>query len=295
MTTIPTITPLPTPVPQTTDPTDFASRADAFLTALPTMVTEENATIAAMNTVAGEVSANAAAAATSVSDAAVALAAAISATNYAATSASSLSITAGSKAVHLNETGKAFAIGDQVVIISRADTTQRLYGTITAWDGVDDMTVSVATAGLAGSGGPFTSWFVLSAVWSTPGAAGTDLLAGTSSQVAITPKTVTDANAEVTLTDAATIALDLATGINFKVTLGGNRTLGNPTNQVVGRGGVIRVIQDGTGSRTLAYGANWKRSGGAPVLSTAAAAEDEIAYRVLASGRVWYDLKKNPS
>ena len=59
MTTIPTITALPTPVPQTSDPTNFDARADEFLAALPTMVTEENASIAAMNTVAGEVSTNA--------------------------------------------------------------------------------------------------------------------------------------------------------------------------------------------------------------------------------------------
>ena len=34
----------------------------------------------------------------------------------------------------------------------------------------------------------------------------------------------------VNLTDAATIAVDMSTGINFTVTIGGNRTLGNPTN-----------------------------------------------------------------
>ena len=34
----------------------------------------------------------------------------------------------------------------------------------------------------------------------------------------------------VSLTDAATIAVDMSTGINFTVTIGGNRTLGNPTN-----------------------------------------------------------------
>lgn len=60
----------------------------------------------------------------------------------------------------------------------------------------------------------------------------------------IVPKTVT-------LTDAATIALDASLGNHFKVTLAGNRTLGVPTNAVDGQKIMIEVIQDATGSRTL--------------------------------------------
>ena len=41
-----TITPLPTPVPSRQDPSNFAARADAFLTALPTFGTEANAVAA---------------------------------------------------------------------------------------------------------------------------------------------------------------------------------------------------------------------------------------------------------
>jgi len=58
----------------------------------------------------------------------------------------------------------------------------------------------------------------------------------------------------VTLTDAATIAVDASNGNNFRVVLGGNRTLGNPTNAVGGWTFNILIKQDGTGSRTLAYG-----------------------------------------
>jgi len=46
------IDPLPTPVPQTTDPVNFDARADALLAALPTMVDQMNATAAAMNAAA---------------------------------------------------------------------------------------------------------------------------------------------------------------------------------------------------------------------------------------------------
>lgn len=54
-----------------------------------------------------------------------------------------------------------------------------------------------------------------------------------------------------TLTDAATIATDCSNGVNFKVTLGGNRTLGNPTNASNGQRYVWMIIQDGTGGRTI--------------------------------------------
>ena len=87
-----------------------------------------------------------------------------------------------------------------------------------------------------------------------------------------------------TLTDAATIAVNFADSNNFVVTLGGNRTLGNPTNQVAGQSGSIFVVQDGTGSRTLAYSSDWEFAGGtAPTLSTAAGAVDRIDYIVRAS------------
>lgn len=61
-----------------------------------------------------------------------------------------------------------------------------------------------------------------------------------------------------TLTDAATIAWDMALGLNAKVTLGGNRTLGAPTNApFTGASGHLIVTQDGTGNRSLALNAVW--------------------------------------
>ena len=90
-----------------------------------------------------------------------------------------------------------------------------------------------------------------------------------------------------TLTDQATIAVDLANSNNFTVTLGATRILGNPSNAVAGQGGVIEVKQDATGTRLLTYGANWKFEGGtAPTLSTAASAVDLIAYQVLSATSV---------
>jgi hypothetical protein len=91
----------------------------------------------------------------------------------------------------------------------------------------------------------------------------------------------------VALTDGATITPDFAAGNNFSVTLGGNRTLANPTNITAGQSGVIVITQDGTGSRTLAYGNNWKfPSGTAPTLTTAANSVDVIAYYCESSSRI---------
>jgi hypothetical protein len=80
------------------------------------------------------------------------------------------------------------------------------------------------------------------------------------------------------LTDGATITPDFAISDDFRVTLGGNRTMANPAAPYDGQSGNITVIQDGTGSRTLAYGSKWKFPGGAPTLSTTAGAVDIIAY-----------------
>lgn len=99
------------------------------------------------------------------------------------------------------------------------------------------------------------------------------------------------AAAEVTLTDAATVAVDMSTFINAKVTLGGNRTLGQPSNTKVGQAGFIRIIQDGTGSRTLAYHSDWKFEGGAdPVLTTTASATDILFYQVIATNVIFASL-----
>lgn len=91
----------------------------------------------------------------------------------------------------------------------------------------------------------------------------------------------------VALTDGATITPDFSAANNFSVTLGGNRTLANPTNQTAGQSGVIVITQDGTGSRTLAYGSNFKFPGGtAPTLTTTASAVDVLVYYVESASRI---------
>lgn len=84
---------------------------------------------------------------------------------------------------------------------------------------------------------------------------------------------------QVTLTDAATVTPNLSASRAFIWTLGGNRTLANPTNLVAGDRWIIDVQQDATGSRTLSYGTKyyWPSTnnygtavGSAPTLMTTA-------------------------
>lgn len=81
-----------------------------------------------------------------------------------------------------------------------------------------------------------------------------------------------------TLSDGANISWDLDDGHGI-VTLGGNRTLDNPTNQVAGQTYIIKVIQDGTGSRTLSWGTSYLWTDAQdPVLSTGAADVDVFIF-----------------
>ena len=90
-----------------------------------------------------------------------------------------------------------------------------------------------------------------------------------------------------TLTDGSTVTPDMADSNNFTLTLGGNRTLANPSNLTAGQSGSIFLVQDGTGSRTLAYGSQYDFIGGtAPTLSTAANAVDRIDYVVRTTGSI---------
>ena len=55
------------------------------------------------------------------------------------------------------------------------------------------------------------------------------------------------------LVDGATIASNWVNTNRFRVTLGGNRTLSNPTNAADGQQVVYEIIQDETGSRALVF------------------------------------------
>ena len=120
-------------------------------------------------------------------------------------------------------------------------------------------------------------WGEVAAFGQIDKATAAEIRAGTADKY-LTADNAEDASEEVALSDAATIAVDWSAFINATVTLGGNRTLGNPTNGEPGTWRLIRVIQDGTGSRTLAFDTAWKFAGGtAPTMTTTAGAEDVLS------------------
>ena len=62
----------------------------------------------------------------------------------------------------------------------------------------------------------------------------------------------------VELTDGVTINTDVSLGNVFTVTLGGSRTLANPTNPTNGKRVIWRFKQDGTGGRTIALSSDFR-------------------------------------
>lgn len=97
---------------------------------------------------------------------------------------------------------------------------------------------------------------------------------------------------ETTLTDAGTIAWNLAAGgPNYVVTLGGNRTLGAASGGVNGQTGYLRVLQDGTGGRTLdlSNAVYDFRGGFIENVDRAASAETLYRYRVVSATAIWLE------
>jgi len=90
-----------------------------------------------------------------------------------------------------------------------------------------------------------------------------------------------------TLTDAASVALNIAQGNNFYVQMtsavGTNRVLENPTNAVIGQCGSIYVVQtvSGTINKTLSYGNAYRfKKGTPPTITQTTSAVDLLVYNV---------------
>ena len=88
----------------------------------------------------------------------------------------------------------------------------------------------------------------------------------------------------IALVDGANIAWDADDGLFARVTLGGNRTLANPTNVQLGDVLILEVVQDATGGRTLAYGSNF--SGPMPTLEGGANEVTVLTFLALGSNRL---------
>jgi Chaperone of endosialidase len=136
------ITALPTP-PTRSDATNFNTRADAFLLALPTFATEANALATEVNGYA----ANAAASATT----------AVNSPGTNATSTTSLAVGTGSKSLTI-QTGKALVIGQWVTITNSASAVNWMHGQVTSYaSGTGALVVNVTAMGGSGT---YAAWTV---------------------------------------------------------------------------------------------------------------------------------------
>lgn len=84
--------------------------------------------------------------------------------------------------------------------------------------------------------------------------------------------------APVALTDGTTIATDASLASLYTLTLTGNHTLSNPTNLTSGQSWRVKVVQDSTGARTLAYGTLYKFSSAGSTLTTTVGAIDMFSF-----------------
>jgi len=129
---LPTISTLPTAPSRADAPSDFNSKADALIGALPTLVSQINAFGVELPNVVNQ-------------------------TDYAGTSTTSLTVGTGSKSLTI-EINKNFAVGQAVRIANTATPANYMDGQVTAYTKATGALVVNVTA--VGGTGTFTAWTV---------------------------------------------------------------------------------------------------------------------------------------
>ena len=130
--------------------------------------------------------------------------------------------------------------------------------------------LGVASVGVVGGS-------VLAETAATPAAAQT-----TTEQGGVAP-------AVVNLTDAPTIAVDASLGNDFRVTIAGNRAMGNPANSSDGEQIIFQITQGTGGPFTMSWGNAYAFSAGLPQpsLSTGTGQTDLFGFIYDAATRLW--------
>ena len=150
--------------------------------------------------------------------------------------------------------------------------TGNVTGNATGLSGTPNITVGTVTGNLSGN---------------LTGAASTAAVLGINTTSLNNTKLFVSGNSAsniVAVSTASTITINMTTGNNFSITLNGNYTLGNPTGITTGQSGVIYLVQDNSGSRTLGFSTYWDfPSGTAPTLTTTGNAVDVLAFSVRSS------------
>jgi phage-related tail fiber protein len=103
-----------------------------------------------------------------------------------------------------------------------------------------------------------------------------EVRAATAGNKIVKAEHIETASALVALTDGANIGFDWDAGLNRTLTIGGDRTLDNPSNGQPGTWRTIVITQDGTGGRTLTFGNQYKFVGRTPTSLSAAASSVDV-------------------
>lgn len=240
---------------------------------------------------------------------------AVNAPGTSATTASAVSVSAGSRSIVLNELNKAYVKGQRVSVASNANPLNAVSGPITAFvpstgamtinvdttsgtgsfsDGIISLaatggvptTRQISTAGLATGGGDLTVNRVINVIASSAA----DIRAGTRKDATVTPGDITDSLADVTLqfgTSISTIGdtiLDANKFTNGRITMSGNSVLPNISNATPGTYR-ITFVQDNVGGRDLtSWGNAYQAVGGRPTLSSAPGASTYFYIDVINTG-----------
>lgn len=114
-------------------------------------------------------------------------------------------------------------------------------------------------------------------------------LAGDTSAAATTVEQQAIAPVVVALTDSATIAVDASLGDDFRVTISGNRAMGDPANPTDGQQIIFQITQGDGGPFTLAWGTGYEFSTGLPQpsLSTASGQTDVFGFIYNSAKATW--------
>lgn len=164
-TTPPSITALPAP-PDPNNRATFNTLAYPWSVAQQTLATELGAVAAnvfsnatGVATDAGTATTQAGVATTQAGISATWAASAMGAPGTQATSSTSMSVSLGVKTPTLDQTGKAFAVGQQLVFARSSAPATRMFARLDAFTpGTGAMSITVQT--FEGSGGPYTDWIV---------------------------------------------------------------------------------------------------------------------------------------
>jgi hypothetical protein len=142
-------------------------------------------------------------------------------------------------------------------------------------EGISRRYVVTRLAGLAAVGA--VGGALLTEALASPAAAATSVQTG-----AVAPTVVN-------LVDAPTVAVDASLGNDFRLTLGGNRTMGNPSNSVSGQQIIFQITQGAGAPHILTWGSAYEFSNGlpAPILSSTAGQTDLLGFIYYAANRTW--------